>query len=1024
MLGAIGYVLGACVVLIAGCSGAAEVDLLFDMGPETSPLARGANGVHEQMLYSARRGFGWERRPQAAFNDESGLSEQADAHYPLHLVHPGKDLYRDGFEDDGPIRFRVDVPPGRYLVTVFVGRYAHPRHDLIVRINSKLLAEDVDAWGRVWGSQGGTPVRSIKANVSAEEGSITIEVDYKASTAESWRQYSSVEPEGGRLWFLGKNKSSILGVQIRSAPRWPIVWQGSKLTAVETINPSCQKILKELNSGRIQRAIALFSELPQENSLWYLALRDAIAAHLDTPDSKRVELLESSVKQLGAMKNPCAAVRERLEVARRVLTALKYMRMWGYHWASRQTGLNSYQRYWAAYECCNAVAPDDPVYPLALLIKMRIAYWNGREGGWKHCYRLAREHAQQLSHFAPEHRLVRMYLGQSVRYEYPKQPAPPDAPRWAVLQREAMGQLRRVVHYWVKERQSPNGELGGGWGDDVEILRNWVPLVLAVKDKLACSGARRLADGLYLCKEVEGGYAKQIGDVEHAAEPTSDTQPLMLATFFGEPVYFEHCLETMRCMRDVWTARDRHGQLHFRSHYFSASRVLDTPPRSADVPLNARAAKPGIWVMWYSSHPTVRQLLADWCRAWVWAARSTDRGKPAGIIPGSVSFPDGRIGGYAEHWWQTKGYDDLTAMGYTATLYHMLVACWAETGDEQLLEPIFSALNAIRAYHKAGRKPAPAGSYEWVGQIHDNGTFFDVVEKWRLLSADERFDDLLAQRATAVTYYRLTADVSKLERRLQSIVDALSHNLPMLTTEVLFTDRVSIPGSTLLTNMLTGSAGNPTYYPLHAVTWPGLGEDVAVFVTEATTKTLKVQCYLFDETCRQIRMRLWRLQPGIYELTVRPDATGEQGRSFQIKEKGSYLTVAIAPKCVAELQIVQKAALVQRQSLPDLAVGAGDLKQTSPSTYELTVHNLGTCASPPCVVAVYDKGQLLAEVTLERIEAPLDLVPKYKTVSIKLPAGRTLHPDRIVIDPADRIAELYESNNILDLDAQESGLDH
>ena len=36
-------------------------------------------------------------------------------------ISPGKALYRDGFEDTRPIRFRVDVPSGRYLVTVFLG---------------------------------------------------------------------------------------------------------------------------------------------------------------------------------------------------------------------------------------------------------------------------------------------------------------------------------------------------------------------------------------------------------------------------------------------------------------------------------------------------------------------------------------------------------------------------------------------------------------------------------------------------------------------------------------------------------------------------------------------------------------------------------------------------------------------------------------------------------------------------------------------------------------------------------------
>ncbi len=1005
-------VLVLCVGVLAGASGVrgGQVDLLFDMGPAGSPVAEGAIEVNEHTVYSSARAYGWQAAPAQGFNDESGLPPKADAHYPLHLVFPGKDLYRDGFEADSPIGFTANVPPGEYLVTVYVGRYGQARHDLIIRINGRLVAEDVDAWGQVWGSQGGTPVKSIKTPVDAPGATIGIEVDYAPSRADSWKQYTTREPEGGRLWYLGLNKSSILGVHIRSAPRWPVARKGPKLEAV-TLSRPYHKVLAALNESDTDKAAELLGRIEPDGVLEWAVVCDAVAGHIDTPDAKRIELLEKSLAGLEAMEKKTGDVRERIEVDRRILMALKYMRMWSYSWAQRQTGLNGYKRYWGAYECCNPVAKDDPLYPLSLLLKMRISYWNGREGGWKHCYELSRRHAATLKEFAPEHPLVRMYLGESVPEPYEAMAAPPDAPRWAVLQREALGRLRRVIHYWVEHRQSENGELGGGWGDDVEILRDWVPLVLATNDELARRGARKIADGVYASGEIEHGYSKGVGDVEHAAEPVSDTQPLMMATQFGDPAYFEHCLATMRCMRDVWTAKDKNGNLHFKSYYYSASRTIDEPPRSADVPLNGRAVKPGIWVLWYSGHPVVRDLLRDWSLAWVEAAGSTDRGKPAGIIPGSVSFPDGRIGGYAEHWWQTKGYDDLDAMGYTSTLYHVMLAAWVHTGNEGLLGPMFAALDAVRAWRQSAKKGPSPGTLEWVGQIHDTRKFFDVVEKWRLLSGDRRFDDLILQRATGMTRFRLTGDSSQVERELQGIINGLSRNLPMITTEVLFTDRVSIPGNTVLASMLTGSAGEPTYYPLHAVTWDGVGDEAAAFVTYADANSLKVQMYCFADAPREVTMRFWRLEPGIYRASLAPDSAPDKPlvtSKFRVAEKGTSLSLRLPPKRALGLDIIQESSIDSDTLLADLAIGPADLKPSPGGRAAVTVHNIGCKDAGPFGIMVVGRNSKIAKLRCDGLQAPLDLAPKSRTFDVDVAIAEIV---RVVIDPDRQVEELCESNN-------------
>ena len=38
-----------------------------------------------------------------------------------------------------------------------------------------------------------------------------------------------------------------------------------------------------------------------------------------------------------------------------------------------------------------------------------------------------------------------------------------------------------VMRFWCEKRQAPDGQFGGGWGDDVEMWRKWTPILLGFK---------------------------------------------------------------------------------------------------------------------------------------------------------------------------------------------------------------------------------------------------------------------------------------------------------------------------------------------------------------------------------------------------------------------------------------------------------------------------------------------------------------------------------------------------------------
>ena len=53
---------------------------------------------------------------------------------------------------------------------------------------------------------------------------------------------------------------------------------------------------------------------------------------------------------------------------------------------------------------------------------------------------------------------------------------------WVGPQRTAVVGLLSVLRFWCEERQAADGQLGGGWGDDVEVWRNWTPILLGFRD--------------------------------------------------------------------------------------------------------------------------------------------------------------------------------------------------------------------------------------------------------------------------------------------------------------------------------------------------------------------------------------------------------------------------------------------------------------------------------------------------------------------------------------------------------------
>ena len=276
-----------------------------------------------------------------------------------------------------------------------------------------------------------------------------------------------------------------------------------------------------------------------------------------------------------------------------------------------------------------------------------------------------------------------------------------------------------------------------------EYITGWT-ILSGLGDTVALRGLRTLADGVWSSDEMSDGYAADVSDVEHASEFVSDTAPA-LALYSDDPAHTDRLRPSARHFEELWTGITPGGRRHFKSAWFSASALETDPPKDRDVNYNARATKALRFLAHETGDAHVIDLLHEWSLAWAHAATRTDKGKPPGILPASIRFPDEAINGDEPTWYDPNMYWDYFRWAHDAgtSILDQLFHTYILTKDEALLQPLFDALDLVRVHENVG--PADdltPGSAEWAAaNLRDEQDFWTIVETWRLRTDDDRYDD-------------------------------------------------------------------------------------------------------------------------------------------------------------------------------------------------------------------------------------------------------------------------------------------
>ena len=543
------------------------------------------------------------------------------------------------------------------------------------------------------------------------------------------------------------------------------------------------------------------------------------------------------------------------------------------------------------------IPSSSPLYPLTYLYRGRMVIWYTMESGgvWSIPERRrafmdkARGFFEKAAKAFPKNNIAKMYLGHPTG-PYKLYPAVPGAPQWAVYQRESLERLADIIEWWVDNRMQENGEYGGGWGDDCEMWRWWVPVLIGFDGPKITQAQARFSEALLAQPHMKLGYTTRMSDVEHTAEDSADVITPMMHLDPDSDLWSKRALRLAELMETLWTGRNERGLLQFKSTYFTADKIDKNPKRACDTVYHPRAVQPALLYCQRTGDEKLTRLFAAWMDTWVDAAARTERGKPAGILPTAIHWPDGSVGGLGPDWWDPKNHGEYTLYLYPSAMglmTHTLLLTHHMTGQARYLEPIRSMANIRLNYLSAPPKKPPApGTEAWCAS--KMGSLSSVIAKYKFLTGKSKFDKLLAKETSPYMRFRLLDDLSLLVLALRSNAEALRINFEGYTSEVRYTDRVlrfpalfgtngilaepvatiRTPNTSLLYSTVTGDPGSAGYFPLNAVRWLTPPRNIAALVTDSGTDRFSAKLFHFGDGQRPMSAEFYLLAPGKYTLTI------------------------------------------------------------------------------------------------------------------------------------------------------------
>ncbi len=572
-----------------------------------------------------------------------------------------------------------------------------------------------------------------------------------------------------------------------------------------------------------------------------------------------------------------------------------------------------------------------------------------------------------------------------------EQPAPPPGvPLWAFRQVEYLKLIGKVILWWIDNRQIENGEFGGGLSDDSDMTHSWpIPALMGVEPEKIAGSLHRELDAIYANGMLTDGLNTALMDALHTTEEGTNVQAQLMHLEYGDPELVERIMETARAFERI-TGINAAGHRHFRSSYFSATRVVDEEPWLWTVQQTFRLLHPGLSLVEFNGHPRAKKLLLEMADGLIAHRKQDAEGK--WHTPGTIHFRT-----------------DEDQPGDFGAADHLFWGAWCWTGESKYLQPLLDGgpkslgrLNA-NALDLLGRRD------EWGkgiagGITPSSGNDFARTVAWQT-----------------------TGDTRFLEGLYADQIRDHSQRMYFMTEGQFWTDRLDIDAVELQRTRLGGVArrSKSYIYPGHVVSWsfprPCSWAEVAILVPRSNRGEFQVIGYNLSGQAVTAVMTAWDIDPGEWEMTrgTDTDGNGAADRDFLRKrmelERTESMEIVFPPR----EQVVLNFRLLRKGTpywvRPDLGIGPRDIRIDG-NDVRVRVHSLGSVDSPAGKVELAaPNGKILAAADVPPLPAPLDYTPSVADVTIRLPRGTVLEGCSVRLRMSDAGKEITRMNNRVNL---------
>ncbi len=980
--------------------------LHFDFGAKNSKVKSGALLITDYSLYDHKKGY--------------GLTKYADTSFRLDDESLKDDMTIDGVSSKDSLQFRVDISSGDYWIEMFMQGGNRSLWVGEIRANHTVIVD------------------SIFQYVVSFEGE---------DPPIYWTLFRKVTVTGNALLLsihaLNQN-STLTGISIYKDDVGPLRLIKGEIVPENSFSaPNATLAIHLINRGATREAQRVIDQIPEEQFRYEKALLLlALAGRLEISDPRLYVDLAGKLLEIEFATDPRPDVALNLRLAQLYTLGDMYYKMGGWEWARVYTGQGIFARLNIAGHLIQKIfeVSNHPLYQCSAFYLGRLSFhaWVEQHDKWQKIR--ADRYFNYLKIYYPNFRLLKIYLDEQILAEAADTSAySVVTPEWVNQTHLAMTSLRDVIHYWVDNRQADNGEFGGKYDDDVEMLRWWPITRLANNDSKTLLGMRRLVDGVWNSGWITDGFSSKVRDVEHSSEPVADTQPMMIALDYGNPIYVERCMESIKGLRELWTGVNKYGHRHFKSSWYSYNQIDARPPRNCDVEMNARTVSAARWLAWYNRHPFAMQFIREWSDAWLEDCMRTDKGKPYGIVPAAIRYEDDAIGGHADNWHHPGMFWDYYNFHGGTRMMKQFLATYQLTDDVKYLAPIEEALKLAEKYYHQNTDQAAIGSEAWVAEILKRSSDFDeTVELWRLLTGNSKYDRIISQIGSDYLKFRLTGDKTCLAVGSKRVSDGILYNRELRTTEGYFTDRIAIGnineskliGSNHLESMFTGNSLHEGFYPFFIVSWEGMGDAFVAVVVNATPQSIEMLAYNLTTDDKKGLIYFWALEPGTYQFLQGEDKddNGEfekilQPDTFSVINNNAVHSLKMPHHSLQRIKIrnIKESSQNKAVNFADLAVVDTEVRVKKDASGKLLivsapVHNIGIADAEDVSVQlsqnIRGKEKAIAREKIKKISAPLDLEPRIVNIDFEIEATEIETGTLIIhVDPQNQVSEITKINN-------------